>query len=140
MRQSYKRVGKKALCNQSRYARAQQIKRAKKETKKLRNYLGRVLRDVERKLLAPSSGFKELLKNAARIHTQEKNDSPKLYSVHAPEVECIAKGKAHKKYEFGCKVALVTTSKTIGSSASRLITATPTTGRRSRPRSIKPNA
>ncbi len=111
LRQSYKRVGKKALYNQSRYARAQQIKRAKKETKKLRNYLGRVLRDVERKLPAPSPRFKELLKNAARIHTQEKNDSPKLYSVHTPEVECIAKGKAHKKYEFGCKVALVTTSK-----------------------------
>lgn len=49
--------------------------------------------------------------NATRIHTQQKNDSPKRYSVHAPEVECIAKGKAHKKYEFGCKVVLVTTSK-----------------------------
>ncbi|HYJ45361.1 MAG TPA: IS5 family transposase [Pyrinomonadaceae bacterium] len=111
LRQSYKRVGKKALYDQSRYARARQIKRAKREAKKLRNYLGRVLRDVERKLPDPSPKFKELLKNAARIHRQEKNDSPKLYSVHAPEVECIAKGKAHKKYEFGCKVALVTTSK-----------------------------
>ena len=111
LRQSYKRVGKKALYNQSRYARAQQISRAKKETKKLRNYLGRVLRDVERKLPEPSPKFKELLKNANRIHRQEKDSSPKLYSVHAPEVECIAKGKAHKKYEFGCKVAIVTTSK-----------------------------
>jgi IS5 family transposase len=111
LRQSYKRVGKKALYNQGRYARAQQNKRAKKETKKLRNYLGRVLRDVERKLPEPSPKFKELLINAKRIHQQERNDSPKLYSVHAPEVECIAKGKAHKKYEFGCKVAIVTTSK-----------------------------
>ena len=111
LRQSYKRVGKKALYDQARYARARQIRRAKKESKKLRNYLGRVLRDVERKLPDPSPSFKELLENAARIHRQEKNDSPKLYSLHAPEVECIAKGKAHKKYEFGCKVALVTTSK-----------------------------
>lgn len=111
LRQSYKRVGKKALYQQSRYARAQQIRRAKKETRKLRNHLGRVLRDVARKLPAPSSGFKELLKNVARIHTQEKQDSPKRFSVHAPEVECIAKGKAHKKYEFGCKVAFVTTAK-----------------------------
>jgi transposase, IS5 family len=111
LRQSYKRVGKKALYNQSRYARAQQIKRAKKETKKLRNYLGRVLRDVARKHPKPSPKFKELLINAQRIHRQEKNDSPKLYSIHAPEVECIAKGKAHKKYEFGCKTALATTSK-----------------------------
>jgi len=111
LRQSYKRVGKKALYHQSRYARANQIKRARKETKKLRNYLGRVLRDVERKLPEPTPKFKELLKNAKRIHQQERNDSPKLYSVHAPEVECIAKGKAHKKYEFGSKVAIVTTSK-----------------------------
>jgi len=111
LRQSYKRVGKKALYNQSRYARAQQIKRARKETRKLRNYLGRVLRDVGRKLSKPSEKFKELLSNATRIYTQEKNDKQKLYSIHAPEVECIAKGKAHKKYEFGCKVAFVTTSK-----------------------------
>jgi IS5 family transposase len=111
LRQSYKRVGKKALYNQSRYARARQIKRAKKETKKLRNYLGRVLRDVERKLSKPSEKFKELLSNATRIYTQEKNDKQKLYSIHAPEVECLAKGKANKKYEFGCKVAFVTTSK-----------------------------
>lgn len=111
LRQSYKRVGKKALYDQNRYARARQLKRAKKETKKLRNYLGRVLRDVARKLPEPSEKFQELLANVTRIHTQEKNDSPKLYSMHAPEVECIAKGKAHKKYEFGCKVALVTTSK-----------------------------
>jgi IS5 family transposase len=111
LRQSYKRVGKKALYNQSRYARARQVKRAKRESKKLRNYLGRVLRDVERKHPDPSPGFKELLGNAARFHRQEKNDSPKLYSIHAPEVECIANGKAHKKYEFGCKVAIVTTSK-----------------------------
>jgi IS5 family transposase len=111
LRQSYKRVGKKALYEQSRQARARHIKQAKKETKKLRNYLGRVLREVERKLPDPTPKFKELLKHATRIHTQEKNDSPKLYSLHAPEVECIAKGKAHKKYEFGCKVAIVTTSK-----------------------------
>jgi transposase, IS5 family len=111
LRQSYKRVGKEALYNQSRYARAQQIKRARKETRKLRNYLGRVLRDVGRKLSKPSEKFKELLSNATRIYTQEKNDKQKLYSIHAPEVECIAKGKAHKKYEFGCKVAFVTTSK-----------------------------
>lgn len=111
LRQSYERLGKKALYNQNRYARAQQIKKAKKETKKLRNYLGRVLRDVERKHPDPSPEFKEQLANAQRIHQQEKDSSPKLYSMHAPEVECVAKGKAHKKYEFGCKVAIVTTSK-----------------------------
>jgi len=48
---------------------------------------------------------------AEKLLLQEKNDSKKLYSVHAPEVECIAKGKVHKRYEFGNKVGLVTTSR-----------------------------
>ena len=111
LRQSYKRVGKKALFNQVVFARNRQIKKAIKETKKLKNYLGRVLRDIERKLQDPPPKFKELLINARQIYQQKKNDSPKLYSIHAPEVECIAKGKAHKKYEFGCKTSIATTSK-----------------------------
>ncbi len=110
LRQSYKRVGKKALYNQSRYARASQFKRARKQEKKLQTLLGRVLRDVDRKLPEPSDKFKKLLTNAKRIHAQKRDDKNKLYSVHAPEVECIAKGKAHKKYEFGCKTSVATTA------------------------------
>ena len=52
-----------------------------------------------------------MLALAERILSQQRHDKNKVYSVHAPEVECIAKGKAHKKYEFGCKVALVSTLK-----------------------------
>jgi IS5 family transposase len=52
-----------------------------------------------------------LLALARRLHVQERHDKGKLYSVHAPEVECISKGKAHKRYEFGCKVALAVSSK-----------------------------
>jgi IS5 family transposase len=111
LRQSYRRLGKKALFNQSRYARARQLKRARKEEKKLRTYLGRVVRDVERKLPTPPAKLKELLANAKRIHAQKRDDTQKLYSVHAPEVECIAKGKAHKKYEFGCKTSVATTTR-----------------------------
>lgn len=51
-----------------------------------------------------------MLERAKRIFGQKRNDKNKLYSMQAPEVECIAKGKAHKKYEFGCKVSLVSTS------------------------------
>jgi IS5 family transposase len=111
LRQSYRRLGKKALFNQSRYARARQLKRARKEEKKLRTYLGRVVRDIERKLPEPPARIKELLANAKRIHAQKRDDKQKLYSLHAPEVECIAKGKAHKKYEFGCKTSLATTTR-----------------------------
>jgi IS5 family transposase len=110
LRQSYVRLGKRALFKQSRYAAARQGQRAQRETKRLRTYLGRVIRDVERKLPAPPAKFKELLARAKRIHRQQRADSPKLYSVHAPEVECLAKGKTHKPYEFGCKVAVVTTT------------------------------
>lgn len=49
-----------------------------------------------------------LLNRAKQIEQQKKSDSNKVYSMYAPEVECIAKGKAHKRYEFGCKVVLVT--------------------------------
>jgi transposase, IS5 family len=101
LRQSYVRLSKKALARQSRYACAQQLKRARKETKKLRTYLGRVLRNVERFVGPLKEKQAELLRLSRRIYEQKRADKQKVYSVHAPEVECLAKGKAHKKYEFG---------------------------------------
>jgi IS5 family transposase len=112
LRQTYARLGKQALARQGRYAHAKQIKRARRETKRLRLYLGRVLRDIRRKCEQPAPTLELLLERAARILTQQRHDTKKLYSIHAPEVECIAKGKAHKPYEFGCKVAVVTTART----------------------------
>lgn len=109
LRQSYVRLGKQALFLQSRYAAARQGNRAKQQTRKLRTYLGRVMRDVERKVKQLPQDLQALLEIAQRIHQQQPKDTGKLYSVHAPETECIAKGKAHKRYEFGCKVVLVTT-------------------------------
>jgi len=111
LRQSYERLGKRALLMQGRYSHARQTKRARREQKKLRLYLGRVIRDVERKCSEPTGLFAAMLERAKRIFSQKQHDSNKLYSMQAPEVECIAKGKAHKKYEFGCKVSLVSTSK-----------------------------
>jgi IS5 family transposase len=111
LRQTYVRLGKQALARQGRYAQARQMKRARRETKRLRQYLGRVIRDIRRKCPQPKPALKLLLERSERIFRQQRHDSPKLYSVHAPEVECVAKGKAHKPYEFGCKVAIVTTSK-----------------------------
>ena len=110
LRQSYARVGKYAFFKQSRYRVAKQLKRARKYTRKLRTYLGRVIRDIERKLPQPDAEMAVLLSRAKQIEQQKKSDSNKVYSMHAPEVECIAKGKVHQRYEFGCKVVLVTTS------------------------------
>jgi transposase, IS5 family len=111
LRQSYRRVSKRALMMNGRYAHARQRQRAKAEQRKLRTYLGRVIRDVERKAgegMVPALAGR--LEVAKRIHAQKRQDKGKVYSVHAPEVECIAKGKAHKKYEFGVKVGVVSTS------------------------------
>jgi IS5 family transposase len=111
LRQSYLRVSKQAYFLQSRYARANQYKRAAKYTKKLKTYLGRLIRDIERKAVELDDELLMILSRAKRIHSQKRNDKCKLYSLDAPEVECISKGKAHKRYEFGCKVSLSVTAK-----------------------------
>ena len=111
LRQNYNRKAKQLLAQQSRYSHARQMKRAKKSTRKLRTYLGRVIRDIERKCLAPDDQLNQLLDISTKIFNQRRHDKNKVYSVHAPEVECISKGKAHKRYEFGCKVSVAATSK-----------------------------
>lgn len=115
LRQSYERVGKSTLIAHQRYAHAKQFKRANKALGKLRTYLGRVLRDIVRRIA--NNGklqaiFGPLLSLAFSVrHQRQKQRGKKIYSLHAPEVECIAKGKAHKPYEFGVKVSLATTLK-----------------------------
>jgi transposase, IS5 family len=112
LRQSYARVGKFALIGHQRYAHAKQFKRANRLLKKLRTYLGRVIRDIARKIEGNGGlegKFAKLLL-ARRVRDQKQRQrGPKVYSLHAPEVECIGKGKAHKPYEFGVKVSVATT-------------------------------
>jgi transposase, IS5 family len=109
LRQNHNRNAKKLVLKQSRYAHALQMKRAGRCTAKLKTYLGRVIRDIERKQPDPDEKLTALLKVATRIHQGTKKEKKKIYSVHAPEVECISKGKAHKRYEFGCKVSMAAT-------------------------------
>ena len=116
LRQSYRFKGKKALFMQSRYAHARQMKRAAKMTRRLKTILGRVVRDIERKARKTrgkiaDAPLRELVSLAHRLLVQQRDSKNKIYSVHAPEVECIAKGKAHKRYEIGCKASVATTSK-----------------------------
>jgi IS5 family transposase len=115
LRQSYVRVGKFALIKHQRYAHARQFDRAKKALRKLKTYLGRVMRDIARKIdgdLRLETAFARLLSLARRVRDQERGQrGPKVYSLHAPEVECIGKGKPHKPYEFGVKVSVATTLK-----------------------------
>jgi len=80
-------------------------------TRKLKTYLGRVIRDIERKCPQPDRDLQSLLTTAHQIVTQKKYDKNKVYSVHEPLVEFISKGTAHKRYEFGCKVSVAATSR-----------------------------
>ena len=112
LRQSYARVGKFALIKHQRYAHAKQFKRAKRSLRTLKTYLGRVIRDIER-TIARNPGlnahFRRELYLAGRVLAQKRGErGKKVYSLHAPEVECIGKGKAHKPYEFGVKVSVAT--------------------------------
>lgn len=116
LRQNYRFKSKKLLAKQGRYAHARQMKRAAKMTRQLKTILGRVLRDIQRKAPAVQGRIVdeplgELVALAERLLAQTRTSKNKVYSVHAPEVACIAKGKAHKRYEFGCKASVAATSK-----------------------------
>ena len=112
LRQSYRRVGKLALIKHQRYAHTKQFKRANKSLRKLKTYLGRVIRDIARRIAGSDrlqEDFAKELSLARRVLAQERGQrGHKVYSLHAPEVECIGKGKAHKPYEFGVKVSVAT--------------------------------
>jgi IS5 family transposase len=112
LRQGYPRVGKRALIKHQRYRHAKQFKRAGRELRRLRTFLGRVVRDVDRQVRDDpwlNWIFRPALFLAGRVHRQRPGQrGRKVYSIHAPEVECIGKGKAHKPYEFGVKVSVAT--------------------------------
>jgi IS5 family transposase len=115
LRQSYARVGPRLLFQNNRYGHARQLRRQRRTTAKLKTVLGRVYRDIERRLgeqpETVQNAFAEPMALTRRLLEQQRHDKHKLYSLHAPEVECLAKGKAHKRYEFGVKVSIATTNR-----------------------------
>jgi IS5 family transposase len=115
LRQSYVRVGPRLLFKNNRYGHARQLRRQRRTTAKLKTVLGRVYRDIGRRLeeqpAAVRAAFAEPMALTQRLLKQQRHDKKKLYAMHAAEVECIAKGKAHKRYEFGVKVSIATTNR-----------------------------
>jgi transposase, IS5 family len=111
LRQSYLRVAKRAAIV-GRYAHAHQFKRPNRQLKFLRTRLGRLIRDINRKVAgdpALEQRFAPLRSLALTIRFQnQRQRGRRVYSLHAPEVECIGKGKARAPYEFGCKVSIAT--------------------------------
>jgi transposase, IS5 family len=114
LRQSYLRIAKLAAMMAGRYAHAKQFKRHRQQLRLLRTRLGRLIRDIRRKIAGRrevEAVFERPLSRAAQIRSQEQRQRGyKLYSFHAPEVECIGKGKASAPYEFGVKASIVTTN------------------------------
>jgi IS5 family transposase len=114
LRQSYLRVAKRAAMMAGRYAHAKQFNRHRRQLRILRTRLGRIIRDIRRKIAGQepiAAVFEAPLSRASQIrHQQQRQRGWKLYSFHAPEVECIGKGKASAPYEFGVKASIVTTN------------------------------
>lgn len=112
LKQTFAREGKTLRRKAGGYAHAKQYRRQKGAEKRQRTILGRVIREAARKQDAAVSAhpvararLKETLARAQRIRNQQRHDKNKLYAMHAPEVECIGKGKARKPYEFGVKAS-----------------------------------
>jgi len=116
LRQSYARLGPRLAAQVGRYAHARQFKRMRKGLRRLKGFAGRVMRDIERKLDSiDDEGFRDRIAAEIalvdRLLKQNPKDKGKLYALHEPDVDCISKGKARKRYEFGCKVSIATTLK-----------------------------
>ena len=121
LRQSFAKEGKTLKRKAGGYAHAKQFKRLHRTVKRQRTIVGKLIREVRKQLSAGAisssatptmlAALYTLLERADRIRTQQPQDKNKLYALHAPEVECISKGKARNRYEFGVKVSLAVTHK-----------------------------
>lgn len=114
LRQNYNLTTKTLLRKISGYLHAKQMKRARRAIKHLKTIVGRVVRDVERKIGSSANLaeiFTPILNQSRQLLLQERTSKNKIYSLHEPDVACISKGKARQRYEFGCKVSITTTHK-----------------------------
>ena len=118
LKQTFVKEGKSLRRKAGGYAHAKQFNRLRKTVKRQRTILGIVLREITRKIEQASQAsacalnhLRTLMQRAERIRSQHPKDKNKLYALHAPEVECIGKGKARKPYEFGVKVSVAVTHK-----------------------------
>ena len=113
LRQSFLFVAKAARISVTRLLHQRAHKQAMRHVRKLRTFAGRLRRDIGRKTAGHEElepVFADILALVDRVIAQRKDSKNKLYALHAPEVECIAKGKARTKYEFGVKASIATTN------------------------------
>jgi IS5 family transposase len=108
LRQSYTRTIKNLTLLQRFRNHPKNHGKAKKADKKIKTIAGRLIRELERKLPAKNT-YQLDLELYKKILQQKRTDTQKTYSIHEPHVQCISKGKEHKKYEFGSKVSIIAT-------------------------------
>lgn len=115
LKQTFQKEGKTLRFRAGGYAHAKQFKRLQKVVRRQRTIVGILIREIQRKMALVSVELQQMLtmwlERAQRLVDQQRKDKNKLYALHAPEVECIGKGKARKPYEFGVKVSLATSHK-----------------------------
>lgn len=115
LKQTFQKEGKTLRFRAGGYAHAKQFKRLRKVVRRQRTIVGILIREIQRKMSTVSAQIQMTLTlwlaRAQRLVDQQPKDKNKLYALHAPEVECIGKGKAKKPYEFGVKISLATTHK-----------------------------
>jgi len=116
LKQTFVKEGKILRRKAGGYAHAKQYRRLKKTVRRQRTIVAKLMREIERKLVSvlastPQAlqGLRTVLERAARVVTQQPKDARKLYALHAPEVECVSKGKARNPYEFGVKSGIAVT-------------------------------
>ena len=110
LRRSYKRTSKQMVRDTYNGSHPKRRKKANAAKRKLKTIAGRLVRELERKLARGL--FSEELAIFKKVLAQQKHSKNKIYSLHEPEVYCMSKGKAHKKYEYGCKASVVLAQRT----------------------------
>jgi IS5 family transposase len=119
LRQSFLRIARRARGDVARLLHAGRHAQAMRRVRKMRTWLGRLDRDIGRKIAGDATledAFTVARNRVGRLLAQKRDDKNKLYALHAPEVECSGKGKARTRYEFGVKTSIaVTNARTSGS-------------------------
>jgi IS5 family transposase len=113
LRQSFSRVMVRARREAARLMHSRGHRQGLRWVGKMRTWLGRLIRDIRRRTEGKpelEAAFQTALERAGKLLAQAPTEKGKLYAIHAPEVECIGKGKARSRYEFGVKASFATTN------------------------------
>lgn len=111
LKRTYHRVASWALKDYLRLMHGKKMRKAQKPLRKLKRYLCKVLKELDPHLGNCPQKLLRDMAIGAKLLLQNREDKNKIYSCHEPQIACIAKGKAHKPYEFGSKACLVVTEK-----------------------------